>query len=391
MYPTSCHRSSQQPRSALAGAGRRNAGNRGFVRRVAAEDGVALVSVLIVLFGVTVLATAGFVTARADYQINENHWASARAFNASDEGMYNHLGRGKLGLDTTTYNASARSADVWYEPLIMVDDSSSLYRLRSAGMHTPSRAGLAVRNTSTIVLHKAAGLSVNAAMTTPAGLLKNGTAGLVSGFDLATSTDCSVGGTEDVAGLQVPPGGLTQSGGGKGKGGGGSGFQGNPPVDDTQTPVQIFAGLGITAGMWQGMLNGNYAVPDYIISVDGWPDFNTIDPNYWPMILADVPSYSVGNTNDGQGALIAEGDLVVNGGWNWDGIVLVGGQYTSNGIELVNGAVIAGLNLLLGQPVGKSDLGNGNWKYNYDSCNVMNALKGIGWPVEEPGTWFEEF
>lgn len=389
MYPTPSHRSSPRRKTVSAGDERRDPGARGFVRRVAGEDGVALVSVLIVLFGVTVLATAGFVTARADYQINENHWASARAFNASDEGMYNHLGRGKLGLDTTTYNASARSADVWYEPLLMVDDSSSIYRLRSFGQHTPSRAGLATRTTSTIVLHKAAGLSVNAAMTTPAGLQKNGIAGLVSGFDLATSTDCSVGGTEDVAGLQVPPGGLTQSG--SGKGGGGSGFQGTPPVDDTQTPAQIFAGLGITAGMWQGMLNGNYAVADYIISVDGWPDFKTIDPNYWPMIVADVPSFAVDNTHDGHGALIAEGDLTVNGGWNWDGVVLVGGKYVSNGIELVNGAVIAGLNLLLGQPVGKSDLGNGNWKYNYDSCNVMNALKGIGWPVEEPGTWFEEF
>ena len=70
-------------------------------------------------------------------------------------------------------------------------------------------------------------------------------------------------------------------------------------------------------------------------------------------------------------------------------MVLVGGALTSNGVERIDGAVIAGLNLLLGEAAGQVDLGNGNWVYQYDACNVMNALKGLGWPVEEPGAWFE--
>ena len=57
----------------------------------------------------------------------------------------------------------------------------------------------------------------------------------------------------------------------------------------------------------------------------------------------------------------------------------------------VTDADIAGLNLLLGATPNTTDLGNGTWSFGYHSCNVLNALKGIGWPIEEPGTWYEEF
>ena len=86
-----------------------------------------------------------------------------------------------------------------------------------------------------------------------------------------------------------------------------------------------------------------------------------------------------------------QGDLTVGGNFSWDGLILVGGSLKSNGIEFVDGAAITGLNMLIGGSPGVTDLGNGNWNYHYNSCNVLNALKAIGWPVESPGTWVEMF
>ncbi len=353
------------------------------------DGGFALALVVLALVGMTTLAMAGFLRSNTDYRITQNHRASIHAFNVADAARSEYLGRGKLRTDTVTYSYSDGAADVWTEPLIAVDDSSTLYRIVSSGTHAAPEGGSSSRRTSSVVIHKAVGFSVNAAITAPAGLLKNGNAGGVDGDDQATIADCPVGGTEDVAGLQVPPGGFSQNGG-KGKGGGTPpGFSGNPPIDDTQSAADILLGLGID---WQGMLDGSFAQADFIVSQDGYPNFSSdVATDEWPLILIDSNSYSVGNPESGRGTLVFQGDATLNGSFDWDGLILVGGQLTSNGIQHISGAVVAGLNLYLGQNPGATDLGNGNWDYAYHSCNVLNALKGIGWPVEEPHTWMEIF
>ncbi|MGH7540692.1 MAG: hypothetical protein ACRELC_06820, partial [Gemmatimonadota bacterium] len=172
-------------------------------------------------------------------------------------------------------------------------------------------------------------------------------------------------------------------------GGGPPGFAGNPAIDSTKTAGQMLADLGIN---WQGMLDGSYAQADFIVSQTGYPNFGTqVASNEWPLILIDQPSYQINPGGSGRGTIVAQGDLVFNGSVDWDGLVLVGGQLTSNGLQHVHGAVVTGLNTQLGQSPSATDLGNGNWDYQYHSCNVLNALKGIGWPVEEPGTWSEVF
>ena len=65
--------------------------------------------------------------------------------------------------------------------------------------------------------------------------------------------------------------------------------------------------------------------------------------------------------------------MTISGALQWDGIILVGGTLTSNGSNSVNGAVVAGLNVLIGENPGVSDVGNGTKTYRYDSCNVAEA------------------
>ncbi|MDX1393866.1 MAG: hypothetical protein R3195_05725 [Gemmatimonadota bacterium] len=364
------------------------------------EEGFALALVVLALVGMTTMAMAGYLRSNTDYKINQNHSAALRAFNISDDARSQYLGRGKLRSDTTTYSYAQGAADVWSEMLIAVDDSSTLYRLVSSSQHNSPEGGTASRRTSSIVIHKAAGFAVNAALTAPAGLLKNGTAGTLEGADGSVAGDCPVAASEDVAGLQTPEGlftdngsttfrddGVVVGGGGKGKGSGGIG--GHPAIDSTRNTNEIIDDVGIN---WQGMLDGSFAEADYVYSQDGFPNFSTdVEPDEWPLIHMDASTFSLDNSYNGRGTLVVSGDVTFNGDFMWDGLILIGGQLSSNGGQIIQGAIIAGLNIQLGQAVGPVDLGNGTWNYQYNSCNVLNALKGVGWPVEEPHTWVEIF
>lgn len=358
------------------------------------DAGFALALVLLALVGMTTLAMAGFLRVNTDYKITQNHRASIHAFNAADAGRAQWIGAGQIRTDTLSYTFVDGAADVWAERLLVVDGQSSLYRLRSVGDHAAPEGGIARRELSSIVIFAPAGFDLNAAITSPAGLNKNGASGTVDGHDSSTPADCPTGGSNDVAGLQVPPGGFGQNGGGggkgKGKGGGGgaSGFDGVPPIDSTSTAAQMLVNLGID---WQGLLDGSFAQADYIESQDGYPNFGSIPSSVWPLVLIDSNSYSFNPPKSGHGTLVIQGDATFNGSFSWDGIILIGGQLTSNGNQTIRGAVVTGLNLMLGQNPAATDVGNGTWDYQYHSCNVLAALSHLGAPVEEPHTWAEIF
>ena len=107
------------------------------------EGGFALALVLLALVGMTTMAMAGYIRSNTDYRINQNHRATLRAFNVADAARSHYMARGKLWSDTITYNYSQGAADVWAEPLLAVDDSSTLYRLVSSATHTsPTPTGI---------------------------------------------------------------------------------------------------------------------------------------------------------------------------------------------------------------------------------------------------------
>ena len=70
--------------------------------------------------------------------------------------------------------------------------------------------------------------------------------------------------------------------------------------------------------------------------------------------------------------------MTISGNRTWDGILLVGGNLTSNGNNTVQGATITGLNVMLGMVVPGAAVGNGNKNYQYNSCNVAKPpLHGL--------------
>lgn len=357
---------------------------------VRADDrGFALVVALLALVGITALGAAGYLLSNADYRINQSHRAATQAFYVADAGLEAFMGAGRVRTDTLEYSHPDGSAEVWSSRLLDIDAETSMYRITSRGTHAPAEGGVAQKTISTVAIFQAAPFNLNSAFTAPPGLQKNGVSGTLSGYDTAMPSDCGLSGPVDVAGVSVPDGGLSVSGGG----GGGTppGIEGDPPVHYASESGDAGAMelLGQTGIDWASLKDGGYATADYVYSQDGWPSFNNIPADEYPFVVADQASFEVNPTRSGRGTLVVYGDLAVDGSWSWDGIVLVGGTVTSNGNNHVAGAVVGGLNMLLGEDVDEMQLGNGTWDYEYHSCNVIWALRAIGTLAEQPGTWSE--
>ena len=95
---------------------------------------------------------------------------------------------------------------------------------------------------------------------------------------------------------------------------------------------------------WAGIMAGQHPCRTSTIPGESFPsasDFDN-DPNYWPVIRVHTNGFSL--PNRGRGIIIADSNFTISGSNMWDGIVLVGGQLTSNGNNTTAGATLSGLN-----------------------------------------------
>jgi hypothetical protein len=251
---------------------------------------------------------------------------------------------------------------------------SAIYLLTSRGVRQTGTATWAPQSESTVTQYayfREGKLTVLSAWTSLSGLEKNGGVGTIDGYDA-----CGV--EPPVAGVAVPDDpGYIENGGPPGS------FvpTGAPPVDSLGTQAQTNAAVGID---WDAIVNGNAIIPDLTLpSPDTWP--TSWPSGWWPVIRING-DFDV-NPPGGQGTLIVTGDLEIDGFAEWDGIILVGGTLYSNGNNNIHGAVISGLNELLGITVAQSDAGNGNKTYQYDSCAIANAVARFGAHVLINKTW----
>jgi hypothetical protein len=344
------------------------------------EDGAALIIVLVALVGLTALAAAGMMLTDTELKVSQNTEASTHAFYAADAGFQQYLGTQKTGTAGAAYTFSPGSANVVSEKLLDLEDGMVLYRITSQSTYSPPEGGLSNREISTLAIYSVLEIDIPSSFTSPNGLLKSGGAGTISGVDQATGSDpeCPDSPEPAVAGVAVPPSGYNQSGGTLVP-------DGDPPVDDSDTGEQMLQESDIP---WEAIVNGEIA-PDYRIPPDMWPDFSLLPADEWPFIYADG-DFTVTDLNNGRGTLVVTGNLQMNGDWVWDGAVLVGGYVSSNGFQTIDGATVSGLNILLGESVPSSDIGNGNKSFTYNSCNLLKAMRdGFGGLSEVPGAWSE--
>ena len=109
------------------------------------EAGFALLTVLLVLIGVTALASAGFVLSDADYRVSQNYRSSVESFLVANAGLYHYLGEPYDGAVSRTYSFENGRTDVRPQRLLDLADGRILYRLVAQAEYNPPEGGTATR------------------------------------------------------------------------------------------------------------------------------------------------------------------------------------------------------------------------------------------------------
>jgi len=348
------------------------------------REGFAIPVALMVIGFLSISLMGAFTRVDNEFRVSTNRSKQVDAYALAETGLQRFVvTRGELGL-TANPPIAAESARITlpggFADVILqrvrpeIGNDPPLYLIRSRGTTTPpALAGMrpAQHTVAQYVAWRPATMKVIGGWVSFGGLRKNGSAGTISGED-----GCSQ--KANVAGVGVPDGMWNSSGG----------FQpdGTPPVRYMGTQDDMVDEMPID---WAGMVAQTAITPDIIIPGQSYPSarFNS-DPNYWPVIYVDG-NFSL--PSNGRGTLIVTGNMTISGSNKWDGLILVGNALTSNGNNNVQGAVISGLNYLLGQSVNESDAGNGTKTYQYNSCNVESALGRFGSLALVENTWVDNW
>jgi hypothetical protein len=355
------------------------------MRTLSSERGLALPMVILIIVVLTVLVAAGFSAVGSERRVNANEEATMDAFTTAETGLELFLARrdsfGFIASPPAVSESTRLTFTTGYADVVLrqmrVDTVAQRwgYVVRSHAVSTlRALRGTpgAERTVAEYAIWQPGNMSILSSWTSLSGLHKNGASTMGTGGVDACGKQATV------AGVAVPANpGYTQNGNGLAP-------QGNPPVlDVAPTPAQMASSVKID---WAGISSGTSLTPDITIPPGSWPSF--ANPNYWPVIKVNGNFALPG---DGQGTLIVTGSLTMSGNVTWHGVLLVGDNLTSNGNNGVDGAAVTGLNVKLGSNLAQGDVGNGTKHFNYNSCNVANAMAKMAQLVGYTNAWVDNW
>jgi hypothetical protein len=331
---------------------------------------------------VTIGVTASFMAVGSERRVNNDDLAQTSAFTVAQLGLDRYMNRrntlGYAGVPPIiepvdgTELALPINGDTAYIRSWRVREAApgrpALYLVRSRGVSTKYRiAGTpnAERIVSQLAVWNPYPLPILAGWTSLSGMRKNGTSGTLSGND-------ACGKKAAVAGVAVPNGqysGKTEW------------LAGSPPLKYLGDQSAANAAVNMN---WSDIRAGRAFPATHTVPGTGWPTAAQFaDPNFWPVILVN----GNGTLPNGRGLVIVTGDLTINGGITWDGILLIGENITSNGANTVYGAVMTGLDEKIGEDQIIQDAGNGTKIYQFHSCHVEKAATSAGALLTWTNTW----
>lgn len=111
----------------------------------------------------------------------------------------------------------------------------------------------------------------------------------------------------------------------------------------------------------------------------------------WAIVRLGPGPASLRAGDGGRGAIIAEGDLSLEEGFRWEGLLFVRGALRVAGDVRILGAVVAGLDRAADAEPAASAL-QGPVEVRWHSCHVETAAAALRPPaIPIPGTWFESY
>jgi hypothetical protein len=337
--------------------------------KLTSREGFALPMTLLVIGLLTAGVFAAYARIDSEQRVVRSGVRQVDAYVLAQDGLDRALSRRRIAPDSQRFQLDGGYADVFIRRIRpAVDTAMPVYLIRSRGVpHAAGALGIPAQHIVTQFANfEPATLEVAAGWSSLSGLLKQGDAGTLSGYD-ESDPRCLDG--EDVAGVAVPTGGYVQNGGT-------SVPEGDPAILPMGTQQEMAEHTKID---WDAIVNDNAIPADLVVDASSFPttEYFEANPDFWPVVRVDG-TLNVDPPHSGRGLLIITGDLHMNGNFTWDGIILVGGRITSNGYQEVRGTTISGLNVKFGQAVGASSIGNGTKIFRYHSCNVENALNALG-------------
>jgi hypothetical protein len=340
-----------------------------------------------------------FFSATQENRVGRNTITQERAFRAAEFGLNNAYARwnnstmNNLSTGGTTVTVDDSSQRGWIDSVRITRLNNNTYMLVSTA-YAGSGLTQARHRTSAVYRLNFPSIDFLAALTVH-GNLKLGGSSFIDGHDTPpTGWTCPPAGAQQAGVAASDSNNISLTGCKSFKC-----VDGNPDlkitsaVNDTNTFFNYGDGLNwqsLTSGATLTMTSGQASHQISPDSVGGmcntannsnWGDPNRSTPpgaceSYFPIVYI---SDSAGNTHitggRGQGVLLVEGDLQVDGGFEWFGPVIARGHVTTQGTGgHFNGAVMAAdvdleLNTVLG-----------NALITYSSCAITQALQGAGVP-----------
>jgi len=344
--------------------------------------GFALPTAILVIGILTISIAAGFTLVNSERRGVDDQQAQVSAFVLAQHGLeIFFVKRDSLGFNSTPpqphegpvrINLKGGYADVQLDLIRpSVGSLAGLYVVRSRGTQTSGAINgvpAGVRTVAQYAAWEPASMEVLAGWTAISGIRKNGASGSFLGVD-------ACGDSAALAGVAVPvvPG-----------------FNRPETADSTEYLGQTVNDAAREVEIdWAGIRAGTALTPMYVLPDQAAPSF--ADTTFYPTIYARGNLTNTAALNNGRGVLIVEGDLGGGGAtFNWKGIVLVGGDLVGNGNNNIHGAIISALNVKLGQTVPINTV-NGTKVYQYNSCEVAKALRGLGALVPLDNTWVDNW
>jgi hypothetical protein len=347
------------------------------------RKGFAIPTAILVIGILTISIAAGFSLVISERKGVDDQNAQVSAFVLAEQGLQTFfVKRDSLGYTSRPPAAhegpkriylKGGYADVQLDLVRPpIGSLAGLYVVRSKGVETKGAIGgnpAGVRTVAQYAAWEPASMEVQSGWTALTGIRKNGNSGSFLGVD-------ACGDSADIAGVAVPvvPG-----------------FNRPATADSVEYLGQTVNDAAREVEVdWAGILAGTALTPDIVYPPGPVPSWT--DTTYYPTIYVDGTLLTNSAWSGGRGLLIVKGDLFGGNGstFTWKGVVLVGGDLTGNGNNNIQGAIISSLNAKLGQTVPINEV-NGTKTYQYNSCEVAKALRGMGALVPLNNTWVDNW
>jgi hypothetical protein len=405
------------------------------------ERGIALALALFALVILGALVSGAFVVSRYNQSAAANTRLSTDAQNAAESGLsamhatWDPTVHGAIPVwdGTTATMYATGTVQVGSNPLVVYADSikrlnSELFLIEATGRRL-SQGGVVLSELKIGQLFRLAKptIGVNAAVTVQDPLQLNGNAFAITGYNTLppqwSAGECDpldAGNSDDVVGVRSAVG---------------TGVQTQDYDNVSGFPARDAANDGtITSATFQQYLDYTYntlaALPGAKLLTADNQAYNQVGPfltggvcdksswgttnvdkqnlgepfrdpptagavtlcqNYFPIVHGAAGASGLtkfGANSRGQGTLLIDGDLELNGGFEWVGLIIVRGEikFTGNGNK-VTGAVLAE-----GVDVNQSGAINGDVAISYSKCAIEKAVGGatMGRPLGQR-SWLHSY